>query len=200
MKPLYVRVHARDNVAIIANPGGVAKGAEFACGLAVLEAIPQSNKVALRDLQTGEPIIRYGEVIGHASRAIPKGTWVREDCVTLPSAPPLDQVPLATETPSPLPPLTGFTFDGYRNPDGTVGTRNILGITTTVQCVAPVVEYAVRRIKAEILPRYPGVHDVIAITHDYGCGMAPRRPMRTFLFEPCITSRAIRIWVGKPWR
>jgi galactarate dehydratase len=75
-----------------------------------------------------------------------------------------------------LPPLTGFTFDGYRNPDGTVGTRNILGITTTVQCVASVVEYAVRRIKAEILPRYPGVHDVIAITHDYGCGMAPKAP------------------------
>src|SRR4029079_19721883 len=58
------------------------------------------------------------------------------------------------------------------NPDGSAGTKNILGITTTVQCVAPTVEYAVRRIKNEILPRYAGVNDVVAITHTYGCGIA----------------------------
>ena len=43
---------------------------------------------------------------------------------------------------APLPPLTGYTFEGYRNADGSVGTRNILGIATTVQCVAPTVDYA----------------------------------------------------------
>jgi galactarate dehydratase len=43
-----------------------------------------------------------------------------------------------------------FTFQGYRNADGSAGSRNILGITTTVQCVSGVVEFAVRRIKAEL--------------------------------------------------
>jgi galactarate dehydratase len=176
MKPLYIKVHARDNVAIIANPEGVPQGGEFPCGLTLLEAIPQSNKVALCDVREGEPLVRYGEVIGYASRPILKGAWVREDCVALPPAPSLAEAPLATAIPAPLPPLEGFTFEGYRNPDGSVGTRNILGITTTVQCVAPVVEYAVRRIKAEILPRYPGVDDVVAITHIYGCGVAINAP------------------------
>ena len=49
-----------------------------------------------------------------------------------------------------------------------MGTKNILGITTTVQCVAPTVEYAAQRIKNEILPRFPNVDDVVAITHTYG--------------------------------
>ena len=57
-------------------------------------------------------------------------------------------LPLATAVPSPSPPLEGYTFEGYRNPDGAAGTRNILGIATTVQCVAPTVDYAVGRIRA----------------------------------------------------
>ena len=96
--------------------------------------------------------------------------------IDLPAAPPLDELPLATAVPAPLPPLTGFTFEGYRNPDGSTGTRNILGLATTVQCVAPTVEYAVRRIRSEILPRYPNVDDVVAVTHSYGCGVAIDAP------------------------
>jgi galactarate dehydratase len=56
------------------------------------------------------------------------------------------------------------------------GTKNLLGITTTVQCVAPTVEYAVQRIRAEILPRYPNVDDVVSVTHTYGCGVAIDAP------------------------
>ena len=94
----------------------------------------------------------------------------------MPTAPPLDELSLATAIPEPLPPLEGCTFEGYRNPDGSVGTRNILGITTTVQCVAPTVDYAVQRIRAEILPRFRNVDDVVAITHTYGCGVAIDAP------------------------
>src|SRR5947209_5344325 len=52
----------------------------------------------------------------------------------------------------------------------------MLGIATTVQCVAPTVDYAVRRIRAELLPRFPNVDDVVAITHSYGCGVAIDAP------------------------
>jgi len=88
----------------------------------------------------------------------------------------LNDLPLATATPAPQPPLTGQSFEGFRNPDGSVGTKNILGITTTVQCVAPTVDYAVRRIKSELLPRFPNVDDAVAITHTYGCGVALEAP------------------------
>jgi galactarate dehydratase len=176
MPPCYIRVSGRDNVAIIVDPDGAAAGTRFPDGLTLTEYVPQSHKVALQDVDSGEPVIRYGQIIGMATRAIKAGSWVREDSLDLPAPPPLDALPLATATPAPQSPLTGYTFEGFRNPDGSVGTKNILGITTTVQCVAPTVEYAVRRIRSEILPRFPTVDDVVAITHNYGCGIAIEAP------------------------
>ncbi len=175
-RPLYIQVNPRDNVAIIVNAGGLEPGAEFSSGLALVESIPQSHKVALENILEGAPVVRYGEVIGQAARNIPRGAWVSEELVTLPDAPSLESAPLATAVPPPPPALDGFTFEGYRNADGTVGTKNLLGITTTVQCVAPTVEFAVRRIRAEILPRYPHVDDVLALTYPYGCGVAINAP------------------------
>lgn len=176
VNPLYVKVHGNDNVAIIVNPEGVAPGAEFPGGLTAREHVPQAHKITLGAIAAGAPIVRYGEVIGHALARMEPGCWVREDMLSLPSAPPLEQLNLATRPPVSQPPLTGYTFQGYRNADGTVGTRNLLGITTTVQCVAPTVDYAVRRIEAELLPRYPNVDGVVAITHTYGCGVAIDAP------------------------
>ena len=173
---MYIRVNPRDNVAIIVHPDGAAMGAQLPGGITARERIPQSHKVALCDFRTGDPILRYGQAIGYANRAIAIGSWVREDLIEMPLPPALDQLPLPPPFRAPLPPLTGYTFDGYRNPDGSVGTRNILGIATTVQCVAPTVEYAARRIKAELLPRFPNVDDVVAVTHSYGCGVAINAP------------------------
>lgn len=176
MRPLYVQVNAADNVGIVVNPEGVAQGAEFASGLTAAEAIPQSHKTALRAIAAGEPVLRYGFVIGHAVRDIAPGQWVREDLLDMPAPPALDELPLATAIPPAQPKLEGYTFAGFRNPDGTVGTRNILGITTTVQCVAPTVNHAVERIRTELLPRYTNVDDVVPITHSYGCGVAIDAP------------------------
>jgi len=194
MPPLYVQVHPADNVAIIVSPDG----------LTLAEHIPQSHKVALSPIASGEPVIRYGQVIGHARRDIAQHSWVREELLTLPTAPSLDELPLATATPPPLPPLDGYTFQGYRNADGSTGTRNILGIATTVQCVAPTVDYAVRRIKAEILPRFPGVDDVTAVTHTYGCGVAidapgaeiPIRTLRNISLHPNLGSAPLIVSLG----
>ncbi len=174
--PLYIRVHDRDNVAIIVNPEGLPAGAQFPSGLTLAENIPQSHKIALRNLNCGEPVIRYGQTIGLAARAIKAGAWVREDSLELLAPPALDQLQIATAVPASREPLAGYTFDGFRNANGTVGTKNILGISTTVQCVAPTVDYAVRRIKNEILPRFAGIDDVVAITHAYGCGIAIDAP------------------------
>jgi galactarate dehydratase len=176
MDPLYVRVNPRDNVAIIVNPEGVREGALFAGGLRSVGAVPQAHKISLEAIVEGEPIYRYGQVIGLAAQTIPAGAWVRETMIVMPAAPRMEELQLATAVPIDLPPLEGYHFEGYRNADGSVGTKNILGITTTVQCVAPTVEYAVRRIKEELLPRFPHVDNVVAITHNYGCGVAIDAP------------------------
>jgi galactarate dehydratase len=203
-QPRYVRVHERDNVAIIVNAGGLPAGTRFASGLTLTESIPEAHKVALADLEQGAPILRYGVTIGYAASPIAEGSWVHEGLVVLPEPPDLNALQLATATPQPQPPLQGYTFQGYRNDDGTVGTKNILGINTTVQCVAATVDYAVRRIKAEILPRYPNVDDVVAITHNYGCGVAidapgaeiPIRTLRNLSLNPNLGGDPLVVSLG----
>jgi galactarate dehydratase len=204
VQPRYIRAHAGDNVAVVVNPGGLPAGAKFASGLELTEAVPEAHKVALADIARGDAIVRYGVTIGYANRALARGSWVHEGLMTLPEPPDLARCPLATDVPAPLPALEGHTFAGFRNADGTVGTRNILGISTTVQCVAATVEYAVKRIKAELLPRYPNVDDVVAITHPYGCGVAidapgaaiPIRTLRNLSLHPNFGGEILLVSLG----
>jgi galactarate dehydratase len=203
-RPLYVKVNSSDNVAIIVNEGGLPKGTQFESGLVLNEAVPEAHKVALVDLPQGAPVIRYGAVIGYAESPIAKGNWVHEGLIALPQPPALEHLPLATlhaESPAPL---EGFTFEGFLNADGSVGTKNILGITTTVQCVSATVDFAVKRIKSEMLSKYPNVDDVIAITHAYGCGVAinapgseiPIRTLRNLSLNPNLGGAPLVVSLG----
>lgn len=204
LRPLYVQIHPRDTVAIIVNEGGLLAGAQFDSGLVLSEDVPEAHKVALVDIPAGAPILRYGSIIGYAEQPIAKGSWVHEERMRLPIAPSLDDLPYATSTPSPMAPLEGYTFEGFLNEDGSVGTKNILGITTTVQCVAATVDFAVKRIKAEVLPRYPNVDDVIALTHTYGCGVAidapdaeiPIRTLRNLSLNPNLGGAPMVVSLG----
>lgn len=189
--PLLIRMHPADNVAIVANDGGLPAGT-VVDGITLREHVPQAHKVALADLAEGAEVRRYNVVIGRALRALPAGTWVHERVLHMPPARELENLPLATCRPPDLPPLEGYTFEGYRNPDGSVGTRNILAITQTVQCVAGVTEYAVQRIKRELLPKYPNVDDVVALEHSYGCGVAIDAP------EAIIPIRTLRNLARNP--
>jgi len=203
-QPLYIRVSPRDNVAIVVNQGGLPAGSRFADGLTLVEDVPEAHKVALTNIDEGKPIFRYGVVIGFAKRNIARGSWVHEALLAVPAAPALDECPLATAIPDPLPALEGYTFMGYRNADGTAGTKNILGISTTVQCVAAIVDYAVKRIKAELLPKYPNVDDVVAIAHHYGCGVAidapgaaiPIRTLRNLALNPNLGGEILLVSLG----
>lgn len=175
-KPLLIQVNPKDNVQIVLNEAGIEPNTKFGGNLIAIEHIPQSHKISLVDLKKGGKIIRYGEVIGYAKEDIPKGSWVSEHKVELPAAPELESLPVATQIPEKLPPLEDYTFLGYRNPDGSVGTKNMLGIMTSVQCVEGVLNVAVNRIKKELLPAYPNVDGVVPINHNYGCGVAINAP------------------------
>ncbi len=94
----------------------------------------------------------------------------------MPDAPDLDKLEIASAVPERAARPEGYTFEGFRNRDGSVGIKNILAISTSVQCVAGTLEFALQRIKAELLPRYPNVDDVVALTHTYGCGVAINAP------------------------
>ena len=173
---LLIRMHDADNVAIVANDGGLAAGTALPSGLVLVDRVPQGHKVALVAIKQGAPVQRYGIPIGFAAKDIAAGSWVHERVLQLPQARDLDDLPMATIKPAAAAPLTGYSFEGYRNADSSVGTRNILAVTQTVQCVAAVTEFAVQRIKAELLPRFPNVDDVVALEHAYGCGVAIDAP------------------------
>ena len=192
MPPLTLRMQASDNVVIVVNDGGLEAGTVLADGLVLLDRVPQGHKLALADIAAQAPVLRYGVSIGLARQAIPAGSWVHERLLQMPDAMALAGLPMATAKLAPLPPLDGYTFEGYRNADGSVGTRNILAITQTVQCVAGVTDFALRRIKAKLLPKYPNVGDVVALEHGYGCGVAidapdaviPIRTLRNISLNP----------------
>ena len=202
--PLHITMNERDNVAIVANDGGLPAGTVFPSGLTLREKVPQAHKVALVDIPEGGEVRRYDVTIGYAQKGIPAGSWVHERLLRMPAARELQGLPIATVKPQPLPPLEGYTFEGYRNPDGSVGTRNILAITQTVQCVAGVTEFAVKRIKAELLPRFPNVDDVVALEHSYGCGVAidapdavvPIRTLRNISLNPNFGGEVMVVSLG----
>ena len=204
MKPLTIKMNDQDNVAIVANNGGLPAGTVLADGLVLKDAVPQGHKVALTDLAAKSAVVRYGIPIGYALKDIPAGSWVHERLLDMPTARELDNLPIATVKPEPQPTLEGYTFEGYRNADGSVGTRNILAITTTVQCVSGVVDYAVQRIKSELLPKYPQVDDVVGLEHTYGCGVAidaegaeiPIRTLRNISLNPNFGGEVMVVSLG----
>ncbi len=203
-QPRYIRMDSRDNVAIVVNDRGLPAASRFPCGLVLKTSVPQGHKVALSDIAQGEPVIRYNTVIGHAAKDIVAGSWVNEAALTMPPPPDLANLPVGTRISGTLPPLEGFTFEGFRNKDGSVATRNILAITTTVQCVAGVVDHAVRRIKAELLPRFPNVDSVVPLQHTYGCGVAidapgaavPIRTLRNISLNPNLCGATLVVSLG----
>lgn len=191
MKNLCIRIHERDNVAIAIE--NLKAGTEIFPGVITRQDTPQAHKIALTDIPKGGEVVRYGVVLGTMKEDMPKGGWINETNLQMAPAPNLDALEFAVNlrTDLPEPPVT--TWEGYRNPDGgPAGTRNILAIHTTVQCVAGVVNAAVERIRRELLPKYPYVDDVIAVNHPYGCGVAidapeakvPQRILRNIATHP----------------
>ena len=188
---LVVKINEKDNVAIAIRD--IPAGTEVMDGVITVTDIPQAHKIALCECPRGTEVVRYGVVLGTTSEDIPKGGWINEKNLIMAPAPDLDQMKFAVNIKTELPKPPVLTWEGYKNPaGGPAGTRNILAINTTVQCVAGVVNVAVKRIKAELLPKYPNVDNVIAVNHPYGCGVAidapeakvPQRIIRNIATHP----------------
>jgi galactarate dehydratase len=186
MENIVIKTNPNDNVAIVANPTGLKRGSIVMNSIVLEEDIPMGHKVALITLNEGDAVIRYGQTIGFANRIIEKGSWVNENNISLPQPPNLEdieyKVPPAPKGGANLSvsetatPASVGTFMGYRNTDGSVGTKNLLGITTSVQCVAGITNYIENKIRKELLPLYPNVDDVVVFNHSYGCGIAIDAP------------------------
>jgi galactarate dehydratase len=175
-KNIVIQTTPQDNVAIVANTSGLKKGAVVLNGIVLEEDIPMGHKVSLQLLNQGDAVIRYGQTIGYAKTSISQGCWVNETNINLPLPPDLKDIFYVKKEIATAAPLEGYTFEGYKNADGSAGTKNVLGITTSVQCVAGITDFICQKIKKELLALYPNVDDVVVFNHSYGCGIAIDAP------------------------
>jgi altronate hydrolase len=167
-------LHPQDDVAIARQQ--LVGGTALPSGAHSKGLIPPGHKVALRDLAAGQPVRRYNQVIGYASKPILAGEHVhvhnlglRDDSLNADR----DYAFGADLKPDPAP--REAMFQGMVRPDGRVATRNYIAVLSTVNCSATVAraiaDHFSRRMNPEALQAFPMVDGVIALTHGTGCGM-----------------------------
>jgi len=166
-----VVLRGEDNVAVAARP--IPKGYLISWEgneVEVREPIGLGHKVALRAIDAGEPIRKYGQIIGFATRPIAAGSWVHVQNVSVELFE--RDYAFASENAPPLPTIAPRTFQGYLRPDGQVGTRNYIAVISTVNCSASTSRYIAERFRGDDWRRdYPNVDGVFAVTHKGGCAI-----------------------------
>lgn len=164
-----IRLNPRDDVIVALR--SIDHGERLG-DLIAADAVPSGHKIATRPLMAGEAVRKYGQVIGFASRDIAAGAHVHshnldyrptghdyEFCV--------DARPL-----QPVPDGERATFLGFRRDSGRVGTRNYIGVLTSVNCSATAARFIAAAFTPEVMAAYPNVDGVVAFVHGTGCGMA----------------------------
>jgi len=168
--PRTIRLSPDDNVVIAIDL--VNQGAD-AAGLTVRERILRGHKMAVEPIREGEPIRKFGQIIGFAKNHIAPGEWVHEHNVGLHDFERDYAFCADAKDDDLLPPELQATFQGYRRASGKTGTRNYIGILTSVNCSASVARFAAAEVeRSGILNDYPGIDGIVAIVHGTGCGHA----------------------------
>jgi altronate hydrolase len=166
----FVYLHADDNIAVAT--GHVEAGTRLAiAGRTVVlpEPVKLGHKFAIEEIPCGAVVRKYGQVIGFATSRVRAGEWVHSH--NLAQGEFARDYAKSSEVPVAPTPIEGRTFLGYRRLDGKVGTRNYLGIISSVNCSATAARYIAERFSREVLKQYPNIDGVVAFRHTSGCGM-----------------------------
>ncbi|MEC7706125.1 MAG: altronate dehydratase family protein [Pseudomonadota bacterium] len=165
----FIRLSEIDNVVTVT--------AELDSGVEVEQVttaglVPCSHKIATAEIRQGEAVRKYAQIIGYASTDIRPGEHVhthnvdfRNTSADYEFATDLKPVDVVSE-------LARDTFMGYRRENGKVGTRNYIGILTSVNCSATAARMIASAFGSEEMANYPNVDGVVAFVHGTGCGMA----------------------------
>ncbi|MBL8345110.1 MAG: altronate dehydratase [Rubrivivax sp.] len=174
MNSPVIRIHPNDNVVIARRQllSGTVLAEEG--GVTVAGLVPPGHKVATRAIAVGEPVWRYGQIIGSATQAIAPGQHVHTHNLAFSDFQRTHE-PGAGVTRTALVD-TPAVFDGIVRADGRVATRNYIGVLTSVNCSATaaraIADHFRRDIHPEALAAFPNVDGVVALTHGMGCATA----------------------------
>lgn len=169
----FIRLHPNDDVLIARTQLVSGTSAE---GIAVKGLIPPGHKMAVRAMTAGEPVRRYNQVIGFASKAIAPGEHVHTHNLDMgPNKGDFERDYAFGADVRPAPARREATFMGIRRADGRVATRNYIGILSSVNCSATaaraIADHFSRQANSAALAAFPNVDGVVALTHGTGCGM-----------------------------
>ncbi|HEY0033831.1 MAG TPA: altronate dehydratase family protein [Devosia sp.] len=170
-------LNSADNIAVALSNLDV--GTQTPQSVHIVRRVPKGHKFAIRLIREGEAILKFGQIIGFAKEAIPPGDWVHEHNCGMGGADGTLHYDYAyTEgavAPEMIPLEQRATFQGYRRPNGKVGTRNYIGILTSVNCSATVAKFVADAVnRSGILEDYPEIDGVVPFVHGTGCGMESR--------------------------
>ena len=167
-RPAVIRLHPLDNVVVATKP--IEDGQNIG-EVVTVNSVPSGHKVAVRPIQKGHPVLKYGQVIGTASRDIDAGEHVHlQNLAMLDSAVSHEFAVDGGETPL-LPEDERRSFQGYLRLDGLVGTRNYIGIITSVNCSATVSRAVADYFRINGFGNYSNIDGVVALTHGTGCAI-----------------------------
>ena len=169
-EPRSIRLNSGDNVVVAVDT--IDKG-HPAAGIAAIGRIPRGHKMAILPIAKGEPIRKFGQIIGFAKSPIVPGEWVHEHNVEMAEFE-RDYAFARDARPTEILPIEDrASFQGYRRANGKAGTRNYIGILTSVNCSASVARFMAEALnRSGILADYPSVDGVVSFVHGTGCGMA----------------------------
>ena len=139
-------------------------------GLTTIEPIDPGHKIATQPIKKGDTIRKYDQIIGIAESDIRPGQHVHTHNLRMDD---FDRDYRFSESVRELEFVKhegAATFQGIVRSDGRVGTRNYIGVLTSVNCSATVARHVARRFEKEIMAEFPNVDGVVALTHDHGCG------------------------------
>src|SRR3954471_11670251 len=165
-----IRLHPNDNVVVARTEVGIGMSVPGE-GFTSRSQVPAGHKIAARPIKAGEAILKYNVCIGFAAVDIAPGTYVHSHNVSFREFDrdyACGREYVATPV---LPEQEQATFLGYVRPDGQVGTRNYIGILSTVNCSATVVHKVAEWFTEERLAEFPNIDGVVALSHGLGCGM-----------------------------
>jgi altronate hydrolase len=170
--PRTLRLNPRDNIIVAVDP--VPAGSEVD-GVLVSARIMRGHKLAAQAIAKGEPVLKFGQIIGFASEAIAPGCHVHtHNCTFAEFERDYHFADDARSEPL-LPADLRATFEGYRRSNGKVGTRNYIGVLTSVNCSASVARFMAEAVtRSGLLRAYPNVDGVVAFVHGTGCGIAAK--------------------------
>ena len=139
----------------------------------VQEPVGKGHKVAVQPIAAGEPVRKFGQIIGNATKAIQPGQHVHVHNLAFRPSAADHTIGADRRNTAPLPEAQAATFQGIVRADGSVATRNYIGVLTTVNCSATVARLIADQFRGpQALADFPNVDGVVALTHKSGCAAA----------------------------